>query len=162
MHKSIIISDASPIIALENIGRLDILRTLYEEIIITDIVAEEVQMELPDWVRRDSSYDKDLYVSLSTRLDEGEASAIALAVQKKDCLLIIDEKKGRKLAKELGVEITGLIGVIVKAKGAGIIDSGKLVLNELEENGFRISDSLKTIKKKLLPRTRARGLELKF
>ena len=150
MPKTIIISDASPIIALENIGRLNLLRILYEEIIVTDMVADEVQIELPGWIRSDNSYDKNLYVSLCTQLDEGEASAIALAVQKKDCLLIIDEKKGRRLAKELGIEVTGLIGVVLKAKGEGVIDSGKLVLSELEENGFRISDLLKKNLFKLL------------
>ncbi len=113
----VIISDASPIIALSNIGRLELLHEVYGEVYITDIVSKEVDIPLPNWLKEISNYDKELYTTLCINLDEGEASSIALGVKMKDrSILIIDERRGRKIATELGLEIIGLLGVIVKAK----------------------------------------------
>ena len=49
-------------------------------------------------------------------MDKSEASAIALAIELDDCLLIIDDFKGRKFANQIGLIIIGTIGVIVAAK----------------------------------------------
>ncbi|MEL7220276.1 MAG: DUF3368 domain-containing protein, partial [Bacteroidota bacterium] len=59
-------------------------------------------------------------------------------------LLIIDEKKGRRLAQELGIKIIGLIGIILKAKEKNLLQSGKELIEKLEQNEFRISSKLKT------------------
>lgn len=77
MPRKVVISDASPIIALNNVGELSLLKQLYDEILITDIVLEEIQINIPHWIKIDTSYDASLYQSLCTRLDRGEASAIA-------------------------------------------------------------------------------------
>ena len=143
MPSRIIISDASTIIALSNIDELILLKSLYQELLVTDIVSDEIQIELPYWINVSSSYNQELYRSLCTRLDKGEASAIALSMKEKGSLLIIDEKKGRKLALELGIHITGLLGIIVKAKEKQLIVSGKQLLEKLNDNGFRLSTQLK-------------------
>lgn len=57
MHERIIISDASPIIALAGIGKLEILQKLYHDIIITDIVRHEIHAVLPDWISLNTNYD---------------------------------------------------------------------------------------------------------
>ncbi len=56
-------------------------------------------------------------------MDEGEASAIALALETKNCFLIIDEKKGRKLAENLHLKIAGTLQILLSAKSKGIISS---------------------------------------
>lgn len=66
-------------------------------------------------------------------------------------LLIIDERKGRKIASELGLDIIGLLGVVVKASKEKKISNGILLIEKLEEKGFRISSQIKSIiKSKLL------------
>jgi predicted nucleic acid-binding protein len=138
----VIISDASPIIALSNLNRLDILRDLYESITITDLVAKEVKMDIPNWIAILDEYDANLFAQYCVDLDQGEASALALAKSQKNALLIIDERRGRKLAKQTGIEVIGLLGVVVKASLTGKIDDGMEVLSLLRRNGFRISDKL--------------------
>src|SRR6186713_1357353 len=98
---SVIISDSSCLITLSNIGELHLLKKVYDQITITRNIAAEFGEELPEWIQIDapknSAYQKILEISL----DEGEASAIALAVESEDPLLIIDEYQGRKYAKQL-------------------------------------------------------------
>jgi predicted nucleic acid-binding protein len=68
-----------------------------------------------------------------------------LAVELQHCLLIIDDLKGRKLAQQLGLIITGTIGVLVDAKISGIIPSIKPVLSKIKATDFRITDALEQI-----------------
>ena len=137
-----IISDASPIIALYNIGHLSLLKLLYHNVTITDIVQAEVEIELPSWIVIDSSYELHTYQSLAVQLDRGEASSIALALKHEASTLIIDERKGRKIANSLGIEVIGLLGIIVKAKKEGKIEKGMPIVQALQNNGFRVSDKL--------------------
>lgn len=143
MPEQIIISDASPIIALVDIGRIEILRELYSNIIITDVVRDEIHAELPNWIIVNKNYDIQQAQLLELELDAGEASAIALGLKIHDSTLILDESKGRKAAKRLGLKVTGTIGIILKAKKLGIIPSGKELLDALEEHGFWLSQKLK-------------------
>ncbi|MEM9983842.1 MAG: DUF3368 domain-containing protein [Bacteroidota bacterium] len=56
--------------------------------------------------------------------------------------IILDERKGRIVAKRLNLKVTGTVGLIVKAKEAGLITSGKVVLGQLAEPGFWLSEKL--------------------
>lgn len=144
----IIICDASPIIALYNIGKLGLLKSVYDEICITDIVHKEVEIPLPDWIKVEKNYNIQVYRSLSLQLDEGEASSISLAVEIGEFVeLIIDEKKGRRVAKDLGFSTIGLLGVIVKAKRMDKLQLGMPIIEELKLSGFRISDKIVQIVK---------------
>ncbi|MEZ4847494.1 MAG: DUF3368 domain-containing protein [Bacteroidia bacterium] len=143
MPDRIIISDASPLIALEDIGELELLKRLYQEVIITDIVRNEIHADLPDWIIVNTGYDPQQLQLLELELDKGEASAIALALKNPGSTLILDENKGRSVAKRLGLTITGTIGIIIKAKDLGIISSGKAILDKLENHGFWLSEKLK-------------------
>lgn len=79
---------------------------------------------------------------MTASLDKGEASAIAFAIEQTDCLLIIDDYKGRKYAEQLGIKITGTVGVIISAKYAGYIYSVKQVLNKIKQTDFRLTAEL--------------------
>ncbi|HSV09979.1 MAG TPA: hypothetical protein VLI68_04370 [Hanamia sp.] len=83
---------------------------------------------LPSWVEIRNASDKGYQAFVEKSVDKGEASAIALAVELSDCLLIIDDLKGRKFAQKIGLTIIGTVGIIVDAKVNGIIPSVKPIL----------------------------------
>ncbi|MGH1433593.1 MAG: DUF3368 domain-containing protein [Lewinella sp.] len=139
----LVISDASCLIALEDIGELRILHGLFSQVVVTDIVREEIQAELPSWIKVSKDYEARELEILKLELDMGEASAIALALKNPGSRIILDERKGRKVAKRLGLKVIGTLGLIVKAKQKGIIPSGKEVLNKLENHGFWLSQRMK-------------------
>ena len=115
MHKAII-SDTSCLILLDKIGELEILNKLFGTVITTPEVAIEFGQPLPSWVEIQQPSDKNYQSIIEASVDKGEASAIALAIELDDCLLIIDDPKGRKFANQIGLTIIGTIGVIVDAK----------------------------------------------
>jgi len=144
MHKTII-SDTSCLILLEKIGELEILNKLFGTIITTAEVAEEFGQTLPSWFELRQPTDKNYQSIIEASVDKGEASAIALAIELDDCLLIIDDLKGRKFAHQLGLTIIGTIGIIVDAKIAGIIPSVKPILAKIKATNFRITEQLELL-----------------
>lgn len=139
----IVIADASCLIALDNVSEIELLNKLYKQIFVTPEVAGEVGDSLPDWVDTRSSSNHTLIDQLSAILEIGEATSIALALEMDDCVLIIDEKKGRRTAMELGIEITGTFGVLKRGLEDGLIVEPETIVQRLETAGFRISDALK-------------------
>ena len=77
-------------------------------------------------------------------LDDGESEAIILADELKSDVLIIDERKGRKVAQKLGIKITGTVGVLLQAHDENMIaaDEIKTYLDQLKNSNIRLSDSL--------------------
>lgn len=137
-----LISDASCFIILDNIGELDLLRYTFQKITTTREIALEFGSQLPEWVEVRSASDQHYQQILMTQIDAGEASAIALAIEIPDCLIILDDYKARKVAENLGLEITGTIGVMIKAKLKGVITSIKPLLERLKSTNFRVSEEL--------------------
>ncbi|MCC6328492.1 MAG: DUF3368 domain-containing protein [Acidobacteria bacterium] len=143
MIRSIVIADASSLIALDNISELDVLRRLYNAIIVTPEVAGEYGLETPAWIHIRAASNRSRRHLEASRLDSGEISSIALALDSVDPLLIIDERKGRRVAEQLGIDIIGIVGVLIKAKLAGFIRDPETLLDRLESVDFRLSDALK-------------------
>ena len=137
-----IISDTSCLILLDKINELQLLQKVFKNIIVTQLVADEFGRNLPEWIHIQNPKNKTNVIMLEASLDKGEASAIALALEQKECLLIIDEAKGRKLAVSLGLIITGTLGVIAEAKKAGYISSVKIILDKIKLTNFRLSEEL--------------------
>lgn len=137
-----IISDTSCLILLDKIGELHLLQKLFGEVVTTQIVADEFGGYLPSWVRIQNPEEKSSQLILEATLDPGEASAIALALEMENCLLIIDESKGRKLARHLGLTITGTLGVLVQAKRNGYLSALKPLLDKVKQTDFRLSERL--------------------
>ena len=143
MPEQITVSDTSSLIALVNIGEIEILKTIYHNVVITPEIAEEFGLEIPDWIKIERANDE-TKMRLNLDLDKGESSGIALALENESSLLIIDEKKGRGIAKELGIRIIGILGVIIKAKEMGLVNQIRPLIEKLEKAGFRMSKKLKS------------------
>lgn len=138
----VIIADTSCLILPDKIGELNLLFKTFGQIIVTQEIADEFKKELPDWFRIKNSSNKTYQKILEASLDKGEASAIAFAVEQTDCLLIIDDYKGRKYAEQLGIKITGTLGVIINAKLKGHIKSVKPLLDKIKKTDFRLTPEL--------------------
>lgn len=143
MHK-IIISDTSCFIILTNIGELHLLQKLYSKIITTIEIATEFGEPLPEWIEILSVKSKDTQRLLEMQIDKGESSAIALALEISDSLLILDDIKARKVATQLGLSITVTLGIIIKAKLEGIIPSVIPILNKIKQTDFRLSNEVES------------------
>ena len=152
----IVVSNTSPIFYLSTIGQLDLLRQLYDEILIPTAVFNEITnvgntdisaRVVPElsWIKTQSAADLALVRRLSKELDPGEAEAIALAVELKADRLLIDERLGRSAALRLGLKITGVLGILVAAKRNNLIQEVKPVLDILiDQVGFWIDKQLYT------------------
>ncbi len=79
---------------------------------------------------------------MSGYLDAGEATSIAFALEHEGSLLIIDENKGRKAAKEMGIQVTGSLGVLIAAKNKGHLKAVKPIIEKIQKTNFRISENL--------------------
>lgn len=136
-----IVCDSSCLILLHKINRLDILQGVFGRIIITPEVLSEFNRPVPTWIDVQSPK-SNLYKGLQNILDLGEASVLSLAAELDESLLIIDESKGRKVAIQMDVMITGTLGILVIAKRKGVISEVNPVLIEIQKTNFRISKEL--------------------
>jgi hypothetical protein len=148
----IVVSDTSPILSLALIGRLELLRDLYAIVLIPDAVRSEIiatgqsgapEVAQVDWIITRPT-ERDVVLKLLLReVDRGEAEAIAVALQLKADILLIDERKARHLAAYLELGVAGLLDVLQEAKRRQLITSVKPVLDELIARArFRLSHKL--------------------
>jgi len=138
-----IISDTSCLIALTNINKLEILHQLYKEIIITPEVAREYKQPLPGWIIKKTVKDIGLIAEIQKNdLDIGESSAIALAMETKNSVLILDEDRARNFALKKGLTIIGTITIIGNACDKGYIDSYEKTCEALRKVNFRFTQKI--------------------
>ena len=150
----IVVSDTSPVRGLIAIGKPVLLQQLFSEIFIPPAVEAELLriqflkneipafLELP-WVHVKSIQHNKAYDSIRESLDEGESEAIVLAHELGAHLLLMDENKGREIAKQQGLKALGLVGVLLKAKKANYIVAVKPDLDALiNTHGFWIGEGL--------------------
>ena len=147
----IVVSDTSPITNLLKIGRINLLRDLFETVIIPEAVFREInaielqrtEIQKYSWIRVAKLENHQLFDELIKKVDSGEAEAISLSVELSATLLLIDESDGRLEAERIGLEVTGLIGVLIRAKDKGLIEQVAPELIKLvDEAGFWISAGL--------------------
>lgn len=150
----IIISDASPLSALAEIGELELLHKLYGQIVVPETVRQECchphsPGALAPWFTRPDSWfvivpDPMPLLPETSGVDAGEAAAISLAWQhRQNALLIVDDKDGRKLCDALGLARTGTAGVLLAAARAGLVDFESAV-TRLQATSFRLSHAVLT------------------
>jgi hypothetical protein len=142
----IVVSDTSPITALLTVGDEDLLPKLFTEVVIPGAVRNELlrsHAPLPTWLRVATVKDPTRSDEYALIVDPGEAEAIQLARELRADRLLIDERKGRKLAVQEGIPVIGLLGVVLLAKRRGLIPSARTLLRRLEqEAGMYLSESL--------------------
>jgi len=147
----IIVCDSSPLIALSIVNRLDLLDSLFSDVLVPvtvfneAIVADKPEAgRIADWAQGKvvAATNRPLINSYSLLLDLGESEAIALYFEKKADFLLIDEKKGRKIASYSNINIIGSLGILLMSKKKGLIPSVKPFLNCLQESYIRVSDEL--------------------
>ena len=153
----IVVADASPLIALGRVGRLDLLKSLFDRILVPDAVWQEVVVaggaragvEVvagAGWIERSSVADRTLVGLLRHDLGAGEAEAIVLARELKADFLLMDERLGRAAARSLGLKVVGLVGVLVEARDRGLLANPNEVVDQLHRQaGFWISAELRKL-----------------
>lgn len=144
----LIVSDTSPILNLVVIERLELLRELYATIVIPPAVAAELRDNGiffdADWIQVHVPNDPEAVRALRAELDAGESEAIVLAKQLNATLLLMDERLGRRAAMQLGLDVTGLLGILAEAKKRGSIPAcGPLVDDLVARAGFWIGERLR-------------------
>ncbi|MBD2281352.1 DUF3368 domain-containing protein [Aphanizomenon flos-aquae] len=138
----IIVSNTSPITNLSAIGKIQLLEQLYGEIIISSAVFQELtqwgdsipgakEVKTYDWIIVKPVNNVSLVQSLKNKLDAGESSVIALALELNADWLIIDEQLGRQTATEYKLKITGILGLLIEAKRQKLIPLVKPILDDL-------------------------------
>lgn len=150
MKDSRILTDASAIIALANIGELDILKNIFPKIHITTTIQKELLVEdypetskikkaLEKWIKIIKVDEENLEKYKKYGLGRGEASLIE--VSRKNDKLILDDPVARKVAEVEGLEFTGLIGLLAEAGKKGLIskEKGEEILEKLSNSKFRMS-----------------------
>ncbi len=149
----IVVSNSSPIINLAHVGQLDLLREMYERLVIPGAVFDEIirgrdktgvdEVLAAEWITTQFLTDRTLYRTLIAQLDSGEAETIALGREINAELLLLDERLARIEAAKLGLRFTGILGTLVAAKSQHILDSVKPVVDELiARAGFWLSADL--------------------
>ena len=142
-----IVRDSTTLIILLDLQRLELLSNLFERVIIPSSVHCEItakkSIDIPSFMEVKSVKRTELLDILHNILDRGESEAIALALEL-NMPLIIDEKKGRKIALREGVHIIGLLGIVylnIKKKYLSI-EEAKVFLDDAVLHGYRIAPRL--------------------
>lgn len=158
-YGTVVISDTTAISNLAAIDRLDILEAMLGDVVIPVAVWRELRQgagksarrrrrairRSARWIHREPVWNVVrvwLLQRRNRRLDRGEAEAIILAKELRVRLIIIDEQIGRKAATKAGLAVTGVLGIILDAKHAGIITHVRPILDALRDVGFYMSDKL--------------------
>jgi predicted nucleic acid-binding protein len=153
-----VVSNTSPLLYLHQLDQLDLLPSLYSKVVVPQSVVEELDAgrvggyDVPavsalPWIEVVSSPNLAL-LALATDLGRGESEAIAVAHERR-ALLVLDDALARRHAGLLGIQCTGTLGVLLKAKAVGHLTKVAPLVERLVELGFR-----------LYPRTRDAVLRL--
>ena len=151
--KGRVICNAGPIIALCVIGRIDLLRRLFEAVVVPQEVHREIVeggsefaglrvYERSHWVKA-MRISKAVDPLLATLLDRGEAAVIELARELNPEFVLIDELKARKIARKIfGLKVIGSARILVEAKREGLLNNVSKELKAMREAGYWLSDAI--------------------
>lgn len=152
-----IIADTGPLIALARVERLDLLTHLYTRVAIPPAVRAELAIDsgypgtaaLAAALRANRIVvqfpaEPELIAELTRILDPGEAEAIAIAEEQSPRFLLIDDAKGRRIARQRGIPVVGVAGVLIAAKSEGALAAVGPILKELSTCGYRLAPRLVT------------------
>lgn len=150
----IVVSNTSPLTNLAAIGRIGLMPLLFEQIHIPDAVWQELhsgnvawpgrkEVDAAKWIIRNSVPASPLISELMTDLGPGEAEAIALALDLKADLVLLDEKEGRRKARHVGLKVMGVGGVLLAAKTRRHLTEVRSCLDDLRQlAGFYLGEDV--------------------
>lgn len=150
----IVVSDTTPLIGLASIGKLDILRELFEEVYIPQAVYDETvthgrteggakhEVDNADWIHVAQVQGRLAVNVLLDEMDLGEVETIVLAGEMKADWVLMDEKKGRRKLAQLNIPKIGTVGVLLKARQIDLISNLKIEIERLQKTGFSISQTV--------------------
>jgi predicted nucleic acid-binding protein len=144
MHR-IVIADTSCLILYSKIQLIHILHSLYSDVIITPEVANEFGELTPEWINIQSAKPENIFLFENYNLGIGEITSLALAVELTNSTVILDDDKAKKIAKSYNLDVTGSLGIIVKAKEKNIIPSVRDVLIKIKAINFHLPSSLEKL-----------------
>ena len=143
----IVVSDTSPLTALLTVGEAELLPRLFTEVIIPEAVQTELRRnhpQLPGWLHVATVQNLAQVGKYSQLVDAGEAEAIELAQELHADRLLIDERKGRKLAVQEGVAVIGLLGIVLLARRKALIPSARTLIERLDrEAGIYLAPDIR-------------------
>ena len=151
MKMKTVVADASTLIGLSRIKQLNLLRELYGEVVIPQSVYDEVVIESKDgsekvktakYLKVEKVTDSKVVELFLGYLGKGEAEVIILSKEKKADLILVDEKKARKAARRAGFKVVGVLGLLLAAKNKELIPAIKPFVEDLSNQGFRLSKNV--------------------
>lgn len=134
--------DSTCFIALERIERLELIPRLFEQVYAPREVVDEIG-SAPAWLMVQGVKNQSLHKALRTQLDVGESAVIALAAELENPTVILDEKKARRIARQMGLRVVGTVGLLLRAKREHMVPEVKSLLESLDRGGFRLSKELR-------------------
>lgn len=141
-------SNTSPLILLDKVGHLFLLERLFQKVIIPPAVDKEWLRpggySVPSWLPVEplTPDAQQIADELRTKIDPGEAEAIALCSVMKLGWIILDDMKARYHAKSMGLQVTGTLGILTVAKKKGMIPALKPLLEMLKAHRFYVADDV--------------------
>jgi hypothetical protein len=142
------VSNTSPLILLDKVGHLFLLERLFQKVIIPPAVDKEWLRpggySVPSWLSVEPLTPEAQKIAddLRTRIDPGEAEAIALGSVMKPGWIILDDMKARQYAKSIGLPVTGTLGILTAAKKKGMIPALKPILEMLKAHRFYVANDV--------------------
>lgn len=144
----IVIADAGPLIAFARLHQLSLLPQIFGRVLVTDIVFAECagRADFPESPLIREAVDKKQlelctspdFSAFAQKIDAGEASAIAVAIEC-GCGVLMDDKAGRRMATNASVPVIGTVGVLVLAKRKGLVPLVMPLLKNLATSGYFLS-----------------------
>jgi predicted nucleic acid-binding protein len=150
----IVVSDTSPLRALLHLNNLDLLHQMFGEVYVPPgVIAElrsprrkfaSVDLSGVPYIRVQAPTDRALVAQLQQRLDLGESQSIALALEIKAAVVLMDEASGRAEAKRRNLAVLGVLGLLRDAKLTGWVPAVKPLIDELiHGQGFFVQNALR-------------------
>jgi len=146
--EKLVISDTSCLIAFTNSNKLNVLNKTFNNIEVPPDVKREYEIEydniLPGWIKVKEPKDIEWVKKLKNKFGDGESEAIVLANEENNSLIVLDDLNARNYAIDIGLNVTGTLGILNKAKEKDIItlDEAINIINIMKRNKFRASDEL--------------------
>ena len=151
----VVVADTGPLIALARVSQLELLREPNGETLVPPMVHVELAIDTArpgakalagafaaGWINVQPVVDSNAVANLARLLDPGESEAIVLAEQESARFLLIDDARGRKVARARGLSVVGVAGLLLSAKSRGALAELGPVLEALSRVGYRLSSRL--------------------